>query len=83
MGYADHRLMQGGLEGVFISRDLKRRPNTARHWVSLLGSVFDNRSADNRHPTSGSPARMDGNRSTEWPRILMPGSRELDNSVCQ
>ena len=49
-----------GTQGcIYLARPHRRR-STARHWVSLLGSVFDNRPADNRHPTSGSPARMGG-----------------------
>jgi hypothetical protein len=60
MEYADHRLMQGGTRRCIYRARPHRGPSTARHWVSLLGSVFDNRSADKRHPTSGSPARMDG-----------------------
>lgn len=54
----DH--MDGGLEDVFILLDSSRRPSIAHHWMSPLGSVFDNTPADYLQPTSGSRARMDG-----------------------
>jgi hypothetical protein len=53
--------MQGGLNHVIY---LARWVGTARHWVWLLGSVFDNRPADYLQPTSGRRPRMVGSVST-------------------
>jgi hypothetical protein len=59
--YADHRDTQGGLDRDIY---LARRAGTARYWVWLLGSVFDNRPGDYLQPTSGHRPRMVGRAST-------------------